>query len=126
VNDRYRLLDAHQAARQRGVDIANHNNATRLCIVDDRFEPAHDFRPLLRMGPRSDLKVDIRRTQVQIGEQSIVHGHIVVLTRVHQQRRRSPGLVSERSNQWRHLHVIRPRADHAHDCGERLRGFAHQ
>src|SRR5208282_3855602 len=67
-----RLLHAYQAARQRRVHVPDDDYAARVRGIDDRLEAAHDLRSLLRVGPRADVEIDVRRAQLQVGEQPLI------------------------------------------------------
>ena len=68
MDDRDPLLDRHQTARQRGIDVSDHDYAARRRSVDHGLEAAHDLRGLLRMRPGAHVEIDVRCAQLQVGE----------------------------------------------------------
>src|SRR6266700_967486 len=77
------LLDGHQAARQRGIDVSDHDYATRRRDVDHGLEAAHDLRGLLRVGAGADVEHDVRCAQLEVGKQQILHFRVVMLPGMH-------------------------------------------
>ena len=87
--------------------------------VERGLEAAHHLGGLRRMAAGPDVEVDVGSRQAEVGEQAAAHVLVVVLAGVDQQRRQRRHVTGQRTQDRRHLHEVRPRADDAHHGPQR-------
>jgi len=98
---------------QRRVDVAGHEHCVRLLSDEDRFEPLHHARGLLRVRAGADVEKVVRLRHRQVVEEDVRHRGVVVLAGVDQHL--VDPATPERGDHWSRLHQVRSRADDGQD-----------
>ncbi len=77
-------LGRRECPCQRGVHVADHDDQVRLSFGQHGFEAQHDLGDLGRGARGFHLEVHVRVRQLEVGEEGVGHGTVVVLARVDQ------------------------------------------
>jgi len=127
MRHRNAFLRCDQRAGHRRIDVAHHQHARRPMAVERRLEPPHHFGGLCGVAARADIEIDVRARQAEVGEKPAAHVLVIVLAGVHEQRRHARPVRRQRTQDRRHLHEIRSRADDAdhRPHSGRIRFIAH-
>ncbi len=115
VHDRNKLLRRDQRRRQRRVDVADDDNRVRLHLVHHRLQRKHQARCLHGVARRADAEEGVGLRHGEIVEQDVVHGGVVVLTRMNEARIEAR-VACEGAQQRGDLHHVGARACDADDA----------
>lgn len=106
VGDRDAELGRDDGAGGGGVDVADDDDGVGRVRIDPLFEGDHDAGGLYRMAAGADAQVGVGLADVEVGEEAVGHGGVVVLAGVDQRDVLIAG--REGVQQWRDLHEVRP------------------
>src|SRR5262245_29078602 len=104
-------LHANQCTGDRRVNISYDQHPIRLFSQDYWLEAFHDCSCLHRMGSGTNSEVNVWLRQVKIGEESIRHRCVVMLTRVDYKRKKVMRTFLHSSDNRRHFHEVWPGAN---------------
>ena len=115
MRDRDGEFRADERAGQSRVHVADDDDPVGPLLHDDRLEVLHHGGGLLRVARASDAEVYIRLRQSEVAEERVRHLRVVVLPRVHDERRELARAPPHRLHHGRDLHEVRTRADDVDD-----------
>ena len=82
---------------------------------DDRLEEPHHFGGLPRVGVGAYAEMNVGPGQAEVAEEGVRHQLVVVLPRVHDERRERARAPPHRLDHGRDLHEVGPRPDDVDD-----------
>ena len=111
-------LGRGEGARQRGVDVADHDDGRGPMLHQGGLEPLQHAAGLGAVRRRANRQRDVRRGKIQLPEEHVRHRFVVVLARVDDSsldvRHSAETLVQRRD-----LHEVGPRTGHDEDLAHR-------